>query len=206
MKSSRMKKILAVILCLTLGLSTNMMTMAESVNSPAVESVQEDPAGSGKEQTVEDAALQTTSVENTETEAVQPTEEPVPTEAPTPEATPTPTETAVPEVTAEPTEVPVEEATPVPTETPTPEVKAEPTETPTPEVTAEPTEAPVEETTPVPTEEATPEETEEPTEVPAGTEKNDVKKFETVVDGIKVTVVPESETVFPEGAELSVEK
>lgn len=140
MKSSRMKKILAVILCLTLGLSTNMMTMAESVNSPAVESVQEDPAGSGKEQTVENVALQTTSVENTETEA------------PTPEATPAPTETAVPEVTAEPTEVPVEEATPVPTETPTPEV------------TAEPTEAPVEETTPVPTEEATPEETEEPTE------------------------------------------
>lgn len=150
MKSSRMKKILAVILCLTLGLSTNMMTMAESVNSPAVESVQEDPAGSGKEQTVENAALQTTSVENTETEAVQPTEAPVPTEAPTPEATPAPTETAVPEVTAEPTEAPVEAVTPVPTETPTPEV------------TAEPTEMPVEETTPVPTETPTPEVTELP--------------------------------------------
>lgn len=152
MKSSRMKKILAVILCLTLGLSTNMMTMAESVNSPAVESVQEDPAGSGKEQTVENAALQTTSVENTETEAVPPTEAPAPTEAPTTEATPAPTEAAVPEVTAEPTEVPLEEATPVPTETSTPEV------------TAEPTEMPVEETTPVPTEEAKPEVTDEPTE------------------------------------------
>lgn len=157
MKSSRMKKILAVILCLTLGLSTNMMTMAESVNNPAVESVQEDPAGSGKEQTVENAALQTTSVENTETEAVQPTEAPVPTEAPTPEATPAPTETAVPEVTAEPTEAPVEETTPVPTETPTPEVAAEPTE------------APVEETTPVP---EMPQVTETPETAAQGTEES----------------------------------
>lgn len=159
MKSSRMKKILAVILCLTLGLSTNMMTMAESVNSPAVESVQEDPAGSGKEQTVENAALQTTSVENTETEAVQPTEAPVPTEAPTPEATPAPTETAVPEVTAEPTEAPVEEITPVPTEEATPEV------------TAEPTEVPVEETTPVP---EMPQVTETPETAAQGTEESDM--------------------------------
>ena len=173
MKSSRMKKILAVILCLTLGLSTNMMTMAESVNSPAVESVQEDPAGSGKEQTVENAALQTTSVENTETEAVSPTEAPVPTEAPTPETTPAPTETAVPEVTAEPTEAPVEEATPVPTETPTPEV------------TAEPTEAPVEETTPVPTEEATPEVTEEPTEETKKPEDMDIEKLYQYLSKIK---------------------
>lgn len=129
MKSSRMKKILAVILCLTLGLSTNMMTMAESTNSPAVQTVQEE------QQT--DASVTTDGVE-----VLAETEQTV-TETPTPTATPEPTPT--PEVTATPTP----EATPEATTTPTPETTPEATATPTPEAT--PTEVPeTQEPTPTP--------------------------------------------------------
>lgn len=132
MKSSRMKKILAVILCLTLGLSTNMMTMAESTNSPAVQTVQEE------QQT--GAAVTTDGVEvlaetgQTATETPTPTATPEPT--PTPEVTATPTPEATPEATATPTP----ETTPEATATPTPETTPEATATPTPEAT--PTEAP----------------------------------------------------------------
>ena len=119
MKSSRMKKILAVILCLTLGLSTNMMTMAESTNNPAVQNVQEE------QQT--GASATTDGVE-----VLAETDQTV-TETPTPTATPEPETT--PEVTATPTP----EATPEATATPTPETTPEATATPTPETTPEAT-------------------------------------------------------------------
>ena len=150
MKSSRMKKILAVILCLTLGLSTNMLTMAESTNSPAVQTVQEE------QQT--DASVTTDGVEvlaeteQTVTETPTPTATSEPT--PTPEVTMTPTPEATPEVIATPTP----ETTPEATATPTP--GATPTEVPeTPEPTVEPTQTP--RVTEVPT--STPEITTTPT-------------------------------------------
>lgn len=131
MKSSRVKKILAVILCLTLGLSTNMITMAESVNSPAVESVQQDQAGS--EQAAADAAaLQTMSVESSsdtnQTEAAQPTEAPEPTPEVTAEPTAVPTEAPTPEATAEPTQTPAAATTETPQVTEVPAAEAVPTQ------------------------------------------------------------------------------
>lgn len=129
MKSSRMKKILAVILCLTLGLSTNMMTMAESTNSPAVQSVQEE------QQT--DASVTTDGVEVlAETEQTV-TETPTPTATPEPETTPEATATPTPETTPEATATPTPEATPEVTATPTP-TEATETQEPTLEVTLTP--------------------------------------------------------------------
>ena len=140
MKSSRMKKILAVILCLTLGLSTNMMTMAESTNNPAVQNVQEE------QQT--GASATTDGVEVLAETGQTVTETPTPTATPEPEATPevtaAPTPEAIPEVTAAPTP----EATPEVTAAPTPEATLEVTAAPTPEAT--PTEVPATTVTPTP--------------------------------------------------------
>lgn len=143
MKSSRMKKILAVILCLTLGLSTNMMTMAESTNSPAVQTVQEEQQTGASVTTDGVEVLAETGQTVTETPTSTPTATPEPT--PTPEVTATPTPEATPEATATPTP----ETTPEATATPTPEATA----TPTPEATpteAPPTEAPATTVTPTP--------------------------------------------------------
>lgn len=150
MKSSRMKKILAVILCLTLGLSTNMLTMAESTNSPAVQTVQEEQQTDASVTT--DGVEVLTETDQTVTETPTPTATSEPT--PTPEVTMTPTPEATPEVIATPTP----ETTPEATATPTP--GATPTEVPeTPEPTVEPTQTP--QVTEVPT--STPEITTTPT-------------------------------------------
>lgn len=132
MKSSRMKKILAVILCLTLGLSTNMMTMAESTNSPAVQSVQEEQQTDGA------AVLAETG------ETVTPTPTATPEPETTPETTPKATATPTPEATPEATATPTPETTPEATATPTPETTPEATATPTPETTPDVTTTPEE--------------------------------------------------------------
>lgn len=136
MKSSRMKKILAVILCLTLGLSTNMMTMAESTNSPAVQSVQEEQQTG--ETVTTDGVEVLAETDQTVTGTPTPTATPEPT--PTPEVTATPTPEATPEATATPTPETTPEATATPTPETTPEATPEVTATPTPEAT--PTEVP----------------------------------------------------------------
>lgn len=211
MKSSRMKKILAVILCLTLGLSTNMMTMAESVNSPAVESVSEvqKPEVSAAENALDTMAVeaQTEQESQTESEPVQ-----------TPESTPAETEPEVTEAPIEapqPTEVPevteMPEVTEAPTETPeVPETTVEPMQVPetteTPAVTPEPTEVPEVTETPEVTE--IPTETPQPTEVPDASDvtENSEVVYEAYADDTKVTVTAENKDVFPEGTEIHVEK
>lgn len=178
MKSSRMKKILAVILCLTLGLSTNMMTMAESTNNPAVQTVQEE------QQT--DASVTTDGVEvlaetgQTVTETPTPTATPEPT--PTPEVTVTPTPEATPEATATPTP----ETTPEATATPTPE--ATPTEVPE---TPEPTQVPEVTVTPTPevTTTPTPELTIQPTQSPESRKEGEIESAEDNVEKIDLSQV-----------------
>lgn len=160
MKSSRMKKILAVILCLTLGLSTNMMTMAESTNSPAVQTVQEE------QQT--GAAVTTDGVEVLAETDQTVTETPTPTATPEPETTPQVTATPTPETTPEATETPTPETTPEATETPTPETTPEATATPTETpVITEPTQVPEVTVTPTPETEETIQTNEGVTEIPS---------------------------------------
>ena len=180
MKSSRMKKILAVILCLTLGLSTNMLTMAESTNSPAVQTVQEE------QQT--DASVTTDGVEVlTETDqTVTETPTPTPTATPEPEMTPEATATPTPEATPEVTATPTPETTPEATATPTPE--ATPTEVPG---TPEPTQVPEVTVTPTPevTITPTPELTIQPTQSPESRKEGEIESAEDNVEKIDLSQV-----------------
>lgn len=184
MKSSRMKKILAVILCLTLGLSTNMMTMAESTNSPAVQSVQEE------QQT--GAAVTTDGVEVlAETEQTV-TETPTPTATPEPTPTPEVTETPTPEATPEATATPTPETTPEATATPTPETTPEATATPTPEVTTLPTVEP----TQTPDSDAN-------TDLAEEINETDEISIQTVLDGTTITMSGPKES-FPDGSDYQI--
>lgn len=184
MKSSRMKKILAVILCLTLGFSTNMMTMAESTNSPAVQTVQEE------QQT--DASATTDGVEVLAETDQTVTGTPTPTATPEPETTPEVTTTPTPEATPEATATPTPETTPEATATPTPETTPEATATPTPEVTTLPTVEP----TQTPDSDAN-------TDLAEEINETDEISIQTVLDGTTITMSGPKES-FPDGSDYQI--
>lgn len=199
MKSKMKRRMLAIVLCMVIVLSNSSFIFASSESgTPAVET-----AGTGETaaQTETDTQVPETTTEVTTQSVAEPT--PAPTEEPAaptseePTVTPDPTQapTAPPEVTVTPEPTPTQEPTDIPEVTPTPE----PTEMPEATVTPEPTSGPeiMDNSETAQQESGTivvPEETE--TEI----------TFETTVEGVKVIVTAENESVLPANAVLTVRK